>query len=534
MLSPAEGGPPAGGGGGVDLLGAAVRKKFGRVFYSGRVASFDPETQWYLVEYEDGDREELGTEELAPLLQPLSLAATVERQLAAAAAGAPRADGGADAEAAGDGDAEVEEEPADRQSLKRRGPGVRGAAAAAAPRGVAKRSRPPPRRRARGSSEEDESGELSGGSGSGSDESGGGSGSGPAPWEDDGLTEEEAPSEPSSEEEEEELPPPPPRVPKKASNGGAKKAKDPCPGAAAAAPAGAADAGGSDSDGGAGAAAPDPAAAFARVAKAKAVAKAAAKKRVAGPPLAPGPAADAAVKACRAEFQRLHMLAVRSEEERFAACGGRGPDGKCLSKRPDLVAFTALKNANGAVNQRPVVGHVPGIAIGLRFYGRAEVAAVGLHRHWLSGISYAAKKESPYGCEVATSIVVSGGYEDDQDNGTDLTYTGQGGDDLLGRKKQLADQRWDRGNVAMRNSQQRGLPVRVIRGNPDKHAPYGRVFIYDGLYDITASEEKVGVSGCVPSGGALRRHDAPHQCPPRGCHRAAGLSWRDSGTGRPL
>ena len=49
----------------------------------------------------------------------------------------------------------------------------------------------------------------------------------------------------------------------------------------------------------------------------------------------------------------------------------------------------------------------------------------------------------------------------------------------------------------MRNAQEKGVPVRVIRANPDKQAPYGRVFIYDGLYDVTASEEKKGVAGCV-------------------------------------
>ena len=269
-------------------------------------------------------------------------------------------------------------------------------------------------------------------------------------------------------------------------------------GAVAAAPAGA-ETDVSESDGAAAAPSREAgkAAAAAIKAKAKAKAKEAMKHRVAGPVLTPGPFADAAVKASRAEFQRLLLLAVRSEDERFNACLGIGPDGKRLSRRADLVAFTALLNANGGVNQRPVVGHVPGIAIGVRFYGRAEVAAVGLHRHWLCGISYISKKESPYGAEVATSIVVSGGYEDDEDNGTDLTYTGQGGNDLLGRKKQLADQKWDRGNVAMRNAQQKGVPVRVIRANPDKQAPYGRVFIYDGLYDVIASEEKFGVSGCV-------------------------------------
>jgi euchromatic histone-lysine N-methyltransferase len=488
LVAAASGGMPS-------LVGSVVRKCFGRAFFAGTVTSYDAATRWYLVSYEDGDAEELTVEELAPLLQPASLAADVQRTLAG---GAP------DDDDQDEEDAEDEAEPDEAVPPARGGRAIRKRGSsddleAAKPRGDrAKRSRPPPRRRGRGASSDGGSSDASGGSASGSEEDGSKSES-REPWEDDGVTEDEAAS--SSEEEEEEAPPPPPRAaPKAAKAPKAAPSKQPPlrKGAVAAAPAGA-ETDVSESDGAAAAPSREAgkAAAAAIKAKAKAKAKEAAKHRVAGPVLTPGPAADAAVKASRAEFQRLLLLAVRSEDERFNACRGIGPDGKRLSRRADLVAFTALLNANGGVNQRPVVGHVPGIAIGVRFYGRAEVAAVGLHRHWLCGISYISKKESPYGAEVATSIVVSGGYEDDEDNGTDLTYTGQGGNDLLGRKKQLADQKWDRGNVAMRNAQQKGVPVRVIRANPDKQAPYGRVFIYDGLYDVIASEEKFGVSGCV-------------------------------------
>ena len=525
------------------LVGAAVRKRFGRAFFAGTVTSHDAATGWFKVKYEDDDEEELDAAELAQLLQPASRAADVQRQLAG---GAP------DDDDQDEEDAEDEDEPeaapppirgggkggAGRAIRKRRGSSDENEAAK--PRGGrAKRSRPPPRRRGRAASSDGGSSDASGGSDSGSDEDGSESGS-REPWEDDGVTEDEAAS---SSEEEEEPPPPPPRAAPKAPKA-PKAAKTQPPlrkGAVAAAPAGA-ETDVSEEDA---AVAPSreagKAAAAAIKAKAKAKAKEAAKHRVAGPVLVPGPAADAAVKASRAEFQRLLLLAVRSEDERFNACGGVGPDGKRLSRRADLVAFTELLNANAGVNQRPVVGHVPGIAIGVRFYGRAEVAAVGLHRHWLCGISYISKKESPYGAEVATSIVVSGGYEDDEDNGTDLVYTGQGGNDLLGRKKQLADQKWDRGNIAMRNAQQKGVPVRVIRANPDKQAPYGRVFIYDGLYDVTASEEKFGVSGCVylivlHQSGISRKTTRHIKARRADLHRAVGLSWRHSGPlrGRPL
>lgn len=37
--------------------------------------------------------------------------------------------------------------------------------------------------------------------------------------------------------------------------------------------------------------------------------------------------------------------------------------------------------------------------------------------------------------EGAYSIVLSGGYEDDEDNGDSFTYTGSGGRDLSGNKR---------------------------------------------------------------------------------------------------
>ena len=33
---------------------------------------------------------------------------------------------------------------------------------------------------------------------------------------------------------------------------------------------------------------------------------------------------------------------------------------------------------------------------------------------------------------------------------------------------------------------QLGIPVRVIRKNPDRDAMYGSVFVYDGLYNVVS------------------------------------------------
>jgi len=41
-------------------------------------------------------------------------------------------------------------------------------------------------------------------------------------------------------------------------------------------------------------------------------------------------------------------------------------------------------------------------------------------------------------------------YEDDQDNAEDVVYTGQGGHNLTGDKRQIRDQKLERGNLALK------------------------------------------------------------------------------------
>nr|WP_307962159.1 YDG/SRA domain-containing protein [Salinispora arenicola] len=60
-------------------------------------------------------------------------------------------------------------------------------------------------------------------------------------------------------------------------------------------------------------------------------------------------------------------------------------------------------------------------------------------------------------------MVVSGGYVDDEDYGTEIVYTGQGGNDPT-TKRQIADQQLTRGNLGLARSQIDGNPVRVVRG----------------------------------------------------------------------
>jgi putative restriction endonuclease len=122
----------------------------------------------------------------------------------------------------------------------------------------------------------------------------------------------------------------------------------------------------------------------------------------------------------------------------------------------------------------PVFGHIPGYPVGSWFENRAELADAGVHRHRQAGISGSASKG-------ADSIVLSGGYEDDQDFGDLIIYTGYGGrDPATGR--QVSDQPFSMWNRALAYSSLNGPPVRVIRGEgqDSPHSPSAG-YRYDGL-----------------------------------------------------
>src|SRR5690242_13542992 len=103
-----------------------------------------------------------------------------------------------------------------------------------------------------------------------------------------------------------------------------------------------------------------------------------------------------------------------------------------------------------------VYGELPGNPPGTTYVSRAELRGAGLHRHDQAGIS------GDYD-DGADAIVVSGGYKDDIDYGSWILYTGQGGRGASGR--QVSDQTLTRGNKALVLNEEKGLPLRVIRGS---------------------------------------------------------------------
>ncbi|GAU47716.1 hypothetical protein TSUD_325060 [Trifolium subterraneum] len=209
---------------------------------------------------------------------------------------------------------------------------------------------------------------------------------------------------------------------------------------------------------------------------------------------------------------------------------------KHAAKRPDLKALTKasengpmLKN-NEILYPEKRIGHIPGIEVGYQFYSRAEMVAVGFHSHWLNGIDYMGqsytKVYNEYQYPIAVAIVLSGMYEDDLDNAEDVVYTGQGGHNLTGNKRQVQDQKLERGNLALKlssnamaptlqacninlckNCSEQSVPVRVIRGHDSTSSYTRKVYTYDGLYKVVNYWAEKGISGFTVYKFRLRRID---------------------------
>lgn len=135
-------------------------------------------------------------------------------------------------------------------------------------------------------------------------------------------------------------------------------------------------------------------------------------------------------------------------------------------------------------------GHIPGYPEGSEFATRIELSQAGVHRPRRAGIS-------GNGQEGADSVVLAGGYENTEDYGQEILYTGQGGREELS-EQQISHQELTRGNLALACNKLLGLPVRVIRGARlgSPHAPaFG--YRYDGLYRVADYWRERGRSGFI-------------------------------------
>ncbi|MED6158554.1 Histone-lysine N-methyltransferase, H3 lysine-9 specific suvh5 [Stylosanthes scabra] len=176
--------------------------------------------------------------------------------------------------------------------------------------------------------------------------------------------------------------------------------------------------------------------------------------------------------------------------------------------RVDLQAAKVLKEKGKYVNEgKQILGHVPGIEVGDEFHYRIELNIVGLHRQTQGGIDYVKHN----GKILATSIVASGGYADDLDNSDVLIYTGQGGN-VMNSGKEPEDQKLERGNLALKNSNDEQNPVRVIRG-ADSADGKSKTYVYDGLYLVESVWQDMGPHGKLVYKFRLRRISGQPELP---------------------
>ncbi|KAI0632104.1 PUA-like domain-containing protein [Trametes polyzona] len=142
-----------------------------------------------------------------------------------------------------------------------------------------------------------------------------------------------------------------------------------------------------------------------------------------------------------------------------------------------------------------VFGHIDGVPVGSTFENRLFLHHSSVHSGILAGIA-GSKHEGCY------SVVLSGGYEDDKDQGYKFVYTGCGGRDRKDGEKpregpQTCDQSWENSrNASLRVSAYTKKPVRVVRGykSSSDFAPV-KGYRYDGLYVVEEAWMDVGKSG---------------------------------------
>lgn len=226
------------------------------------------------------------------------------------------------------------------------------------------------------------------------------------------------------------------------------------------------------------------------------------------------------------KFNKYYLNLIQAEETRYAKReadlrnnASKGSKSKSknavtaddpikkAAKRPDLKAISEMIKTQAILNPEKRIGSIQGIDVGHQFFSRAEMVVVGFHQHWLNGIDYIGQTAGAsrkcgkfldlkgYKLPLTISIVLSGQYEDDLDNCEEIVYTGQGGNNLLGDKRQISDQELKRGNLGLKNCMEQSVPVRVVRGHKCQNSYVGKVYTYDGLYKVVDYWADKGVSG---------------------------------------
>lgn len=155
------------------------------------------------------------------------------------------------------------------------------------------------------------------------------------------------------------------------------------------------------------------------------------------------------------------------------------------SSRRNTDRLTKSKAPISELEQAKVFGHISTVPVGTCLPLRQDFHNNLVHRNPVKGI-FGDVNEGAY------SIVLSGGYEDNHDQGERFVFTGEGGRKngitVNGKKAnhytaaQSMPQKMERGNLALKRSCENGRPVRVIRGSKGNSifAPISG-YRYDGV-----------------------------------------------------
>jgi hypothetical protein len=132
-----------------------------------------------------------------------------------------------------------------------------------------------------------------------------------------------------------------------------------------------------------------------------------------------------------------------------------------------------------------------GIREGQCFSSRVAVKEAELHRFAVHGVD-------ENGNEGASAVLISGAHKEDEDWGDYIIHTGHGGN-APRTKKQVEDQSWDSpGNKSLVLSEEKQLPVRVIRSFKHKsELSPASGYNYGGLYRVVDHWEEQSKSGFV-------------------------------------
>jgi len=179
-----------------------------------------------------------------------------------------------------------------------------------------------------------------------------------------------------------------------------------------------------------------------------------------------------------------HSWSARSDDDKVATAAS------LARKKQKQKQYTAKAKTYGAIE---------GVEVFATWETNQELADSSVHRRTQGGIFGNAR-------EGVFSILLSDKYEDDEDKGDYIIYTGVGGR-LKRGGRQTSNQTWSRTeNAAFQTSLRQGNDVRVVRSSKcrSKYAP-PEGFRYDGLYKVVDCQIDLVENGKQVCHSELRR-----------------------------